>query len=320
MNTTMKTKIIFGLLLIGTTVFAQQNAQYNQYIFNELVINPAYAGTKEIVNANAIYSNQWTGFPGSPKTQSISIEGPVSTKVGLGLHVINDRLGAQLQQGVFGSYAYKLKMNDNVTLSMGIAAGTSLFVIDGTILSSESVNDPAIPNSREAALRFDSKTGLFLYSEKFYAGLSVSDLLADVIKSKDLLVTNQRRHYYLTSGYVFTLSPKVKFKPSFLLKEDFKAPTNIDLNSFFLFNERFWLGASLRTGTRIFKNPDLDKTLSMSNAVIFMTQLNITDKLRMGYAYTLSTSSLKSYPGHEIHLGYYFPDKSNVKMSTPRYF
>jgi type IX secretion system PorP/SprF family membrane protein len=306
-------------MVLAASGYAQQNAQYNQYIFNSLIINPAYAGTKDILNVNAIYSSQWSGLKGSPNTQTVSLEGPVTSKIGLGVHLINDNIGAQSQQGLFGSYAYKVSVNDKLKLSLGLALGASYFTLDGTKLTSEEL-DPAIPTTLQTKLRFDSKTGLFLYSQRFYAGFSVSDLLADVIKSKDLLVAKQIRHYYLTAGYVLDVSEKIKWKPSFLMKEDFKAPTNLDLSSYFLYNERFWIGATVRTGASIFNNEKLDNTLRARDAVIFMMDYNITDNFRLGYAYTLSTTALKDYPGHEIALSYYFAEKGSAKMKTPRYF
>ena len=317
----MKTIIkISALLLMATSGFAQQNAQYNQYIFNALIINPAYAGTKEIINVNAIYSTQWTGFNGSPTTQTLSIDGPASEKVGVGFHLINDNLGAQSQQGLFGSYSYKVKLNDKYKLSMGLAIGASYFSLDGSKLTTTNPDDPAIPKTLVTKLRLDSKAGLFLYSDRFYAGLSSSDILADVFKSKDLMVALQTRHYYLTSGYVFDLGTNFKIKPSFLIKEDFKAPTNMDLNAFVLYRERFWLGTSVRLGAQIFKNKELQNSLRSRDALVFMAEYNINDKFRVGYAYTYSMSVLRDYPGHEFSLGYYFPDKTNTKMKSIRYF
>lgn len=311
---------ILVLLLLSITAFPQQNAQYNHYIFNELVINPAYAGTKDLVNANAIYSSQWTGMPGAPTTQSLSVEGPVSEKIGLGIHLINDQIGAQSQQGIFGSYSYKISLTEKLRLSLGLAVGASYYTIDGTKLTSAEQYDPAIPTNLQTQLSFDSKTGLFLYSDRFYAGFSISDLLADAFNTKDILVTKPSRHFYLTSGYVFDLSEKIKYKPSFLIKEDFKAPTNLDLSSYFLYNEKFWIGATVRMGAKVFNKDELDNSLRLRDAVIFMMEYNFTDKFRLGYAYTLSTSVLKDFPGHEVSLGYYFPEKASSKMKTPRYF
>lgn len=317
----MKTlKLIFALLLINICGYSQQNAPFSQYIFNELIINPAYAGTKQLINITGSYSIMWAGFDGAPTTQTISVEGPVHKNMGLGLHLINDMIGAQSQQGIFGSYSYIIRFNEKWRMSMGLALGVSNFTVDGTKLTTDNVDDPAIPKTKVNRVSFDSKAGLFAYSDRFYAGFSVSELFADVFKSKDIMVAKQSRHYYLTAGYVFDAGKNLKIKPSFLLREDFKAPTNIDINCFFLIKELFWLGTTARFGANIFKNPDLDHSLKFRNAMIFMTEWNITRSFRIGYSYTLALTVLKNYSGHEIILGYTFPKKSDTKMKTPRYF
>ena len=317
----MKTIIkIMALLLITVSGYAQQDAQYNQYIFNSMVLNPAYAGTKGLINVNAIYSTQWTGLSGSPTTQSLSVDGPATEKVGVGFQLINDNIGAQSQQSLFGNYSYKIKLSEKMRLSMGIAVGASYFSLDGTKLVTDNPDDPAIPHTLVTKLRLDGKAGLFLYSDRFYAGFSSTDLLSNVFTNKDLLVAAQVRHYYLTSGYVIDLGTQFKLKPSFLIKEDFKAPMNIDVNTFVLYRERFWLGTSLRFGEMAFVSKDLQTSLKSRDAIVFMAEINITDKLRVGYAYTYSMSMLSAYPGHEFSLGYYFPNKVETKMKSIRYF
>lgn len=311
---------MIALVLIAASVYAQQDPQFNQYIFNELVINPAYAGTKGVVNANAIYTTQWAGFSGSPSTQTVSIEGPATDNVGLGLHIVNDQTGVQSQQSIFGSYAYHFKISGKFKLSLGIAAGASYYTVDGTQIVMENPGDPAIPTYKATSLQFDSKTGLFLYSDRFFAGASVSDLLANVFKTKNLMVATPTRQYFLTSGYVFDLSKKFKIKPSFLVKQDFNAPSNIDINVFVLYNDRFWLGVTERTGARIFQSSDLQSSIKSADALVFMADFNISDRLRIGYAYTYSTSVLNAYPGHEFSLGYTIPNKIMTKMSSIRYF
>ncbi len=317
----MKTLLIItALVLISVVSFAQQNAQFGQYIFNQLIINPAYAGTKGDLNFQGIYSSQWTGLNGSPTTQSVSIEGPISSSMGLGLHLINDQIGAQAQRSLYGSYAYKIRLNQNLRLSLGISAGASYFLLDGNKLIMQNEIDPAIPLNQVNTYRFDSKAGAFLYGKMFYVGFSISDLTANTLSSQDLMVTGQASHYYITSGYIIKLSPSLRFKPSFMIKEDFKAPTNIDLSGFLLYNNRFWLGASVRTGAKIFNTKELDNSLRSRDALLFMTEINITENFRIGYAYTLTISSLKDYPGHEILLGYYLSKKPKTKMFTTRYF
>jgi type IX secretion system PorP/SprF family membrane protein len=306
--------------LVAVSCYAQQNSQYNQYIFNELVINPAYAGTKGIVNANAFYSKQWVGVDGSPSTQTVSIEGPASDKVGLGLQIINDNIGAQSQKSVFGDYSYKLQVNEKYKLALGLALGASYFSIDGTELTTTSPDDPAVPKNVEGKLLLDAQTGLFFYGERFYAGLSVTDLLANVFKD-DPFYVKQMRHYYITSGYVFDVLPKLKVKPSILYKHVYKSPSNIDVNAFLLYDQKYWLGVTYRFGSKLFVNDLLSNTLENRDAIVIMAEYSINDKLRIGYAYTITTSVLKNYMSHEISLGYFIPGKMPVKkMNDIRYF
>lgn len=318
----MKTIVyIFAIVLASTVSFAQQNSLLNHYIFNQMTINPAYVGTKQFVNLNFTATSQWTGLEGAPLTQVLSLEGPISGTNGLGVQLINDKIGAQYQQALYASFSHILKLNEKWKLSMGIAAGASYFTLDGTKLTPDDEQyDPALPVNRVNTFRFDPKTGLFLYSDRFFAGFSVSDLLGDITKSNDDILTPQMRHYYISSGYVFDLGPNFKIKPSFLIREDLKAQSSYDVNAFLLYKETFWLGFTYRFGTKSLFNDNLDESLKMRNAVVCMTEWNINRSLVLGYAFTYSTSALNGYFGHEIEIAYTFPKNGVTRMRTPRYF
>jgi len=315
-----KLYILVAALAWAATSFAQQNPVFNQYIFNPMTVNPAYAGSKQWTNVNTMYATQWVGMDGAPQTLSVSIEGPVLESMGLGLQYVNDRIGAQTQQGLYGNYAYRLKLNEKWRLSLGLAVGISYFTLDGTQLQSDTDGDPAVPVNKVNTLRFDPKTGIFVYSDRFYAGLSVTDLLGNLIDSPDGLVNKQERHYYLTAGYVFDIGKDVKIKPSFMIREDFAALTNIDVSTFALFRETFWIGATYRFGADIMANPTLDNSLRKRDALVFMTEWNITKYLMVGYAYTYSLTALSNFSGHEITLDYTLSKKVDSRMSTPRFF
>jgi type IX secretion system PorP/SprF family membrane protein len=173
--------------------------------------------------------------------------------------------------------------------------------------------------SKVNSFRFDSKAGLFLYSRRFYFGFSAADLLASAYKNKLMNIAKPATHIFITSGYVFDAGKNLKIKPSILFREDTKAPTNIDLNLFFLIKERIWLGVSGRFGVNIFKS-SLDKSLKFQDAMIFLAEWNITKRLRIGYAYTLTMTALSGYSGHEIEIGFSFPKKNETTMTSPRYF
>lgn len=304
-------------VLVSAIMYAQQNPQYSQYIFNMMVINPAYAGSKDVLNLNGLHRSQWTGLEGSPSTQTVSVDASAGKAVGLGLYVINDNLGAQRQTAFFGSFAYRFQISEDARLSFGLAGGASQFSIDGSKLTSDNP-DPSVPLSLDSRIIPDAKGGVFFNTKRFYAGLSVSDLLSHVHFEKEIGII-QGRHYFFTTGYVFDIGKNFKFKPSILLKEDFKGPANIDLNAFVLFYEKVWLGASYRTGTKI-PGGGSGNSLSLENAVALITELYATDKLRIGYSYDITGSTLKNYSSHEISLGYFFYKKQDTKMVSPRYF
>jgi len=319
----MKKYLFISCFILTTmSLSSQQDAHYSQYVFNQLVINPAYAGAKGLVNINAMYNMQWYGLQGSPKTLTLSAEGPIFNTMGAGIHVMQDELGAQKQTSVFGSYAYKLRLSQNWRLSMGISVGISYFNLDGTKFtqSDENLTDPSIPNTTVTTSSFDSKFGLFLFSKSFYAGLSVSNLTANINSPEDVLVTSQRRHFFLTTGYVLKLNDNFKLKPSIMVKEDFKALTNMDLSSYILYKNTIWFGVTYRTGARIITSGELDNSLHYNDALVFMVDYNATDNLRIGYSYQYSLNQLKNYYGHEILMGYYFAKTPKSRMLTPRYF
>ncbi|MCC9167354.1 PorP/SprF family type IX secretion system membrane protein [Pontibacter harenae] len=315
------------LLLVGVVAttggaYAQQAPQYTQYIFNEQVINPAYTGSKEVLTINATHRSQWAGIEGAPVTQTLSVDAAnKSGRLGWGLNVLNDELGVQKQTGAYANLAVRLKVGQKARLALGFAGGMSQYTLDGTKLRPgfSTTPDAAVPQSRESEILPDAKAGLFFNTERFYTGFSVANLIP--FKGSNLLVAAPRRHYFLSSGYVFDFGPKIKLKPSFLIKEDMESPTNVDLNSFVLLSERLWLGASYRTSMALLKkdNPeayDLDER----NAWAAIAQIYVTPKLRVGYSYDKSLNALKNYASHEVSLGYTFFKKDDSRMLTPRYF
>lgn len=308
--------MLLGMILAQTAV-AQQAPQYSQYIFNELVINPAYAGSKEILNMNATYRNQWTGLEGAPTTQSISIDGPTSNpRLGWGAHLLNDVLGAQRQSGVYADVSVRIATSRFSKLALGISAGAAQYVLDGTKLQAgSSLPDAAVPEGMESQILPDAKIGVFFNTERFYAGFTAASLIP--YKTANLLVVTPRRHYFLSAGYMFDLGNSMRLKPSILLKEDFKSPTNIDLNTFLLLHERFWVGASYRTALPMFTNLEM-KQLGKRDAVALMAQVYATPRLRVGYAYDISLSKLSNYASHEVSVGYSFYKKQHGRILTPR--
>ncbi len=308
--------VLLGIVL-APAAFAQQAPQYSQYIFNELVINPAYAGSKEILSINGTYRTQWTGLQGAPTSQTLSVDGPTDRKgLGWGVHLVNDEIGAQSQTAAYGALSTRIRLDRYSDLALGVAVGASQYVLDGTRLNPGSeMPDQAIPEGRVSQVLPDLKIGAFYNTERFYAGFSAANLIP--FKDSKTEIATPRRHFFLSSGYVFDLNKDVRLKPSILIKEDFRSPTAVDLNAFVLLYNRLWLGASYRTAVPLFTNQQM-KQLDKRNAVALIAQVYATKKLRIGYSYDISLNELRSYSSHEVSVGYYFLKKKYGRILTPR--
>ncbi|MFB9863271.1 PorP/SprF family type IX secretion system membrane protein [Rufibacter immobilis] len=312
--------IILTAVLFTGSAWAQHRAQFSQYIFNQLVINPAYAGSKETLTLNAFHRTQWAGLDGAPNTQTFSIDGLTRNKrLGLGFHASRDEIFAQNRKNIEVDAAVKLPVSETGVLSLGLAAGISHFAVDGKkLITGNDMEDPAVVAAQKETTWSPSlKAGIFFHTERFYAGVSVTDLIGI---DKDINY-DPERHYFLNVGYVADISHNIKVKPSIMLKENFDGPTNVDFNVFFLFGERIWLGGSYRTAMNIFKNDFEGKGLSSKDALVAMAELYVTKRLRLGYAHDFTLhGNLNDLSTHEISVGYSFLKKEQTKMVTPRYF
>lgn len=312
---------------------AQQNIQFSQYVFNMLSVNPAYAGYKEDLYLNSIYRHQWVNFPGSPRTAGISLDGALNSRegrVGLALQAMYDKLGPQDASSLYGMYSYRIPLDEEGTrrLCFGIGVGVSQYAIDGTALIYNDQGDPAIPATRVSSFVPDARFGIYYYTPRFFAGASVMDLFSLYTdntryywRDYTYKVIRKTQHLYLTAGTLVNLSENLKLKPTILIKEDFKGPTNMDLNAFLLIAERLWVGASYRTGVKVWEKPALHDNLEQLDAASAIVEFYAAPNLRIGYAYDLTISKLSSAQSgsHEISVGFTFAGKKH-RITSPRYF
>jgi type IX secretion system PorP/SprF family membrane protein len=310
--------LVAGWLGEGQPVQAQQSAQYTQYAFNSLVINPAYAGSKEVLQLSGLMRSQWTGLAGAPRTQTLSLDGNAMNKsLGLGLHLINDKIGAQGQKSIYLSTAAKVWLSGQAKLALGIAGGATQYYLDESQLL---VNqpDPTLSGTRQSQLLPDTKVGLYFNTRQFFTGLSA----ASVIGFKNKLRQAPDRHYFLTAGYVFDFSDMFKFRPSFLLKEDFKSPGTVDLNAFVLIGDRLWLGSTFRRAVNLFQADAFQPyALRTENAWALLTEIYLSPQVKVGYAHDFTTTALNRYGSHELSLGFYFfKNNREARSVTIRYF
>lgn len=320
--------VILISCLSRLSAFSQQDAQFSQYMFNSLVINPAYAGYKEDINLSLLHRNQWVGLPGSPKTQTLIIDGAFfnNKNVGLGLSIVNDKIGLQAQTAAYANYSYRLPVGENSRLAFGLALGVSQYTLNAGQANIDDPNDPNFNDGNQNYLAPDGKFGVHYSNEKFYAGASVTNMISSSLNyqqtGKDV-IARQGKHFFITAGYLAVLNENVKFKPSVMFREDTKGPSNLDLNAFFLIKEAVWLGASYRSGLNLWEKPEWESGSFKKNAVVGVVEMFFAKKYRIGYSYDHSLSDMGDYTNgtHEISLGMVINrNKKVTAMPTPRYF
>ncbi|WP_319503650.1 type IX secretion system membrane protein PorP/SprF [uncultured Draconibacterium sp.] len=301
------------LLMVLTSLFstAQQDPAYTQYMFNTQTINPAYAGTWNTVGFMALTRHQWTGIDGAPKTYTFSVQAPLKNeKVALGLNVINDEIGLEKRFSLHADYSYRIKVSDKSHLRMGLKGGFTNYSHNlqaHQLSSSGGIDDPTFQGEINSDFMPNFGVGAFLYSTKYYVGLSVPQVLVNEFENNynNYKSEAQLRHYFLIAGAVFDLGENVKFKPTFLTKATNGAPVQFDFTGNFLIKERFWLGAMYRTG----------------DSYGFIAQWIFAQKLRLGYAIDFSINDLRHYSGgtHEIMVSYELKFRKE-RVVSPRYF
>lgn len=285
---------------------AQQYSEYTQYMFNPVVFNPAYSGSRGLISMRAIYRNQWTGLEGAPRTLNFGIHSPFrESNAAIGLWVENDEIGFTSTTRVNGTFAYHIPMG-KAKLSLGLNGG----------IANWSVNYDGIDTGVEQYSQIlpSVGAGLWLYTRRFYLGLSSPDFLANTPNSGDSGGISEEIHYYATAGIVLPLGRAVKFKPTAFLKFVENTPQELDLTAHFLFRETLWLGVAWSSTLG-------DESLLRSDSIDFLAELQLTGQLVVGYSYDLTNSELKMHDlaTHEIMLGYDFCYSKN-KIVTPRYF
>ncbi len=305
---------------------AQQEVLYTQYMFNALALNPGYAGNREF-NMNVTYRQQWTELQGAPKTMLLTLEKGLHKKnLGFGLHITKDEIGLQKHLSPFLSVAYRIRVSERTTLSSGIGIGFSQYQLDGTRFISATNGDPLLQAKLTSTILMDGKFGFYLSNDDFYVGLSAANLFNNNVNytgDKRNIIVPQKRHFFLMSGVVIPVSHKIKFYPSFLIKENFNQPTNADLNAFILIDEKIWVGGSYRTSLNFTRKDSLQQDLVKRAAAAASVQVYPARGMRIGYSYDFSIGGLNTYFGgsHEISIGYALvPLLASLRITSPRYF
>lgn len=303
----MRTKL-FSIVMLFTAIvsYAQQDAQYTQYMYNTINVNPAYAGSRGALSFFALHRTQWVGTDGAPITNTISVNTPFNnSKLGLGVSIVNDEIGPSTSNSISADLSYTIPVSETYKLSFGVKGTANLFSIDVSKLNPGDQTDPQFQNL-DNDFSPNIGAGLYLHSHKAYLGFSVPNFIeTNAYNDNDVAIYKEKINYYLIGGYVFDLSPSIKFKPSFMTKLVEGSPLQVDLSGNFMFNEKFVVGVAYR----------------WSAAVTAMVGFQVSDAFYVGYAYDFDTTELNNYSSgsHEIFLRYEV-FKKNSKITTPRFF
>jgi type IX secretion system PorP/SprF family membrane protein len=300
--------LLFSFLFLGVfNMKAQQDAQFTQYMYNTVSINPAYAGSRGVFSVFGIHRAQWIGLEGAPTTTAVSFHTPINdTRIGMGISIVQDAIGPSDKQILSADFSYTIATSETYKLSFGLKGTASLFSIDYTKLKQYDLNDPRFQNNISNQFSPNIGAGIYLHSKQLYAGISVPFMLQSTeFNDVNSQVTHEARHYYFMGGYVFDVSDSTKFKPAFLVKAVEGAPLQVDLTANVMFQDKFVLGGAWRWDA------------ALSGLVGFQAN----DNWFLGYTYDADSTKLANYNSgsHELFLRYEFIG-SKEKIVSPRFF
>jgi len=274
--------------LIATTLKAQQEPIFTHYMQSPISINPAIAGTVRNLNINLLSRLQWVGLEGAPKSFSLSAHTPwAAKKIGVGLNIMNDNTWPISNTHISGCYAYRLRVNDEITLSMGIKGG---FTYYSASLTSLHVINPDDPEFLQNEKKFypNIGVGFYMYSQKFFAGISMPRLIQTAFDRQ--FDKNLRRPLYLMGGYNLNITEEWVFMPSALAGAMVGVPMSCDITAQFLYQGRFFFGTHYRIG----------------DAMGLFFDMKVNKELSIGYAFDYSLSKLSKVNSgtHELMVSY----------------
>lgn len=302
-------KLIFAtLVFIGTTAgmaFAQQSAQYSQYMFNGLILNPAYAGADEALSLTFVNRSQWASVDGAPVTQTFSAHTLFDKQhLGVGLMVVNDKIGIHRNQQVAGSASYKLKVAEKSVLSFGMQAGVNVQKSNYTSLNTGGAPMDINYNGNLSHTYFNVGVGLYYKTPKLEIGLSAPALVPEKYALNDTATIHwQQANYFLFSRYRVRLTNSLDLEPGLLLKYHQGVPLSYDINACLVFKKALTLGVSYRK----------------SESIDFLVKAQVTPQLQLGYSYdfVIGQVSALSRGTHELMVNYIFR-YTHAKITSPR--
>ncbi len=291
--------LVILLCISSMKVFAQQMPQYTQYLINGYVINPAIAGSTNYFEGKINHRQQWIGINDAPRTNIISVNGPLKTeKMGIGGYIYSDINGPTRQLGVNMSYSYHIKLTDEVKLSMAIYGAFLQFAIDGSKITTKNINDPILTNGMQTSLIPDAGFSTYAYSKKYFLGISLAQLTHTKISYREITANTTGRlagHYFVMGGYNYDINEDFQLQPSFLIKYVSPVPVQAEFSARATYKNAISAALSYRTSD----------AMSLTFGYLFQNQISI------GYSYDFLVSRLKNYSSgsHEVMVSVRFKDR-----------
>ena len=295
-------------LLSGNIALAQQDAQYTQYMYNTVSVNPGYAGSRGHMSIGALHRSQWVGLEGAPVTQTLNIHSPIGYKgVGLGFSIVNDKIGPTSETNFDVDFSYTIPVSSEGKVSFGLKGSINLLDVRFSELN-QYASDQTLQQDIDNRLSPNVGAGVYYHTDKFYLGVSVPRILeTSHFDSSSLSTAKEQMNFYLITGYVWELNPFLKFKPTLLTKVVQGAPLQVDLSANFMLNDKFIIGAAYRW----------DAALSG------MLGFNLSNEFLIGIAYDREITDLGSTRfnngSFEVILRYDFI-KTKGNLKSPRFF
>ena len=307
------TSILIISLLNSKQAEAQSEPMFSQYTFNEIFINPAYAGSDEALSLSSVYRKQWVNIEGAPTTKTFTAHSHLfKSKVGLGLTAYQDQIGVASQTGFFANYAFRIRMRKG-TLSLGLLGGFSGYQERLSDIKTTDNGDTKFAANTPMVFAPNFGFGTYYYTKRFYFGISVPRMITNKliinqnsqVERVDGSLNTQALHYFIATGFIFDVNPIVKIRPSMMIKAVMNAPVEYDANISTLLYNSLWIGGGYRSG----------------DSWNLLTALQVNNQLRVGYSYDYTITKLKDFAGgsHEFSLNYVLKYNSK-KITSPRYF
>lgn len=302
----IKSALVLFVLTFAFQSEAQQQVQFTQYMYNTMMVNPAYAGTGSTIEGLFIHRSQWVGLAGAPQTQNVAVQGAAGKIMGVGLNFVNDRIGPSNQTFITASVAARIPLSEKIKLSVGLNGGMDMVNVDWSKGEVQSENDATMLNNIRNRVRPVFGAGAYLYADNWYFGLSSPTFIQrDRYGESGEAAINNNVHWYVIGGYVFKVGDNVKLKPAVMTKLVKGAPLTADISLNTLIKEQFTVGAAYR----------------YHDAMALLLGYTFKRSFFIGYSYDINLSKLRRYNSgsHDIILKYSF-FKKDVAARSPRFF